>query len=209
MTYRSGYRLMTALAATLLLAACAMGETQAPKAPVVTFVPVTHDVYYPQHTVIVSNKEEAELRAFLAGSSHNPGGNIALTAARPESPQTAERLDDLQRQLKEWGYPQVVVIADATVPDALIRVTSSEASVTAPECPDWSYGHMANYRNTTLSNFGCAQATNLTRMVEDPNDLVAGSGDSGADAERSTGVLETYRTPVDAPQPAGSQTGGM
>ena len=208
--YRRGFRFLLACCMALLLAGC-MGETQPPKEPVITYAPVSHDVHYPRGKVIASDHEEAGLKAFLAKSAHNPGGNISLMSATPEKPQTAERISGLRRLLQEWGYPEIAVITDPRVPSDLIRIGSSKVSANAPDdCPDWSYAHMANYRNTVLSNFGCAHATNLARMVEDPNDLVAGTGDSGADATRSSGVIDTYREPPQAPATnVGAQTGGM
>lgn len=72
----------------------------------------------------------------------------------------------------------------------------------ALDCPDWTYAHMANYRNTVLSNYGCAHANNFSKMVADPNDLIAGKGDSTPDAMRSSGIIEAYREPP-APQTSG------
>lgn len=200
-----------ACACLLMLAGCAMGERQLPKEPVIVYKPATHDVHYPQHSVILSDSEETALKAFLADNAANPGGNIALMTATPAAPKTDERVADLQRLLQQWGYPSVLIAEDMTVPTDRIRVSSSTATAHAPDCPDWSYGYMANYRNSVLSNFGCASATNLVRMVEDPNDLVAGTGDSGADAERSSGVIGAYREPpTQAPTLGGeSQTGGL
>lgn len=207
--HRRGFRLLLACCMTLLLTGC-MGETQLPKEPVIAYAPVTHDVHYPRGVVIASDHEEAELKAFLAQSAHNPGGNIALMSATPEKPQTAEQISGLRRLLQEWGYSEIAVVTTPHMPSDRIRVGGSKISARAPDCPDWSYAHMANYRNTVLSNFGCAHATNLVRMVEDPNDLVTGTGDSGADATRSSGVIDTYREPPQAPATnVGAQTGGM
>lgn len=194
----------------LALGACAMGERQLPKEPVITYTPVHLDIHYPQHDVILSDGEAEKLQAFLAGHARNPGGNIALMAAAPDSPVTSERLADVKRQMHGWGYPSVVIVTHASVPRDRIRIGSSTATATAPDCPDWSYAHMANHRNSVLSNFGCAHATNLVRMVEDPNDLVAGTGDNSPDAQRGSGVIEVYRAPPPSPASVeGPQTGGM
>ncbi|MCH2547665.1 MAG: CpaD family pilus assembly lipoprotein, partial [Alphaproteobacteria bacterium] len=139
---------------------------------------------------------ENKLMEFLAQSGNNPGGNIALLTAMPEDTQTAQRLEDLQRQLDQQGYHEIVVVSDASIPEGRIRVSTSEARVSSPDCPDWSYAHMENYRNARLSNYGCAHAVNLSKMVMDPNDLIAGKGDPRPDVERGRVVIEAYRAPT-------------
>lgn len=205
------YRGILVVIGALLLGGCAMGERQEPKTPVLVYEPASYDIHYPQNAVILSGTEERTLKAFLASTAANPGGNIALMAAPPHTPATAERLGDLRSRLQQWGYASVITVEDSGVPRDRIRVSSSTVTATAPDCPDWSYAHMENYRNSVLSNFGCAHATNLVRMVADPNDLVAGTGDSGADAQRTGGVLEVYRAPpFGIPSTSGSsQTGGL
>lgn len=199
------YRLLCLLLLPLM-AGCAMGERQLPKEPVLTYSPVTHDVRYPKHMVLPSDAEEDALQAFLAKNGSNPGGNIALLSATPAVHTNQERISDIKQLMQEWGYNMPVIIAqDPNVPSDTIRVSSSRVEATAPDCPDWSYGYMANYRNSHMSNHGCATATNLVRMVEDPNDLVAGTGDSNADAERSSGIIDTYREPPAPPPTTGSQ----
>lgn len=203
-------RLICACSVILMLNAC-MGLPQETKKPVITFVPASHDVFYPRYTVIPSDSEEAALDEFLGETAHNPGGNIALLTASPDEEKTSQRLTDLRAQLSKRGYHEIVVLEDSTVPESRIRVSASKAHVNAPDCPDWTYAHMANYRNTVLSNHGCAHAVALTKMVENPHDLVSGKGDSGADALRGQGIIETYRAPPAAPATTGgaSQIGGM
>lgn len=182
-------------AATLLLGACMGPPAEAAKEPVISYSPVTHDVYYARYTVLPSEAEENRLTRFLAENGNNPGGNIALLAAAPDEAKTAERLGELRRQLERHGHVNLVIVADTTVPEDRVRVSASTVQVSAPDCPDWSNPYMANYRNAPLSNLGCAHAVNLSKMVQDPNDLVAGKSDNRPDAERGRGVIEAYRTP--------------
>lgn len=88
-----------------------------------------------------------------------------------------------------------------TTPPAKEPLTISEAN-----CPDWTYAHMANYRNSVMSNYGCAHATNLNKMVMDPNDLIAGTGDTRPDATRASGVIEVYREPPEQPASTGGES---
>lgn len=205
--YAKKIRLYVALLlAGTLLAAC-MGPTQETKTPRLLYSPASHDVFYPRHTVQPSTQETAALGAFLDESGHNPGGNIALLASDTADELTAKRLLALRDTLHQHGYQDVLVAEDASVPAERIRISASKAGVAAPDCPDWTYAHMANYRNTTLSNHGCAHAVNLSKMVLDPNDLIAGKGDTRPDADRVQGLMEFYRAaPVITT--SGTSTGG-
>lgn len=208
------HRWLLACACLLLLGGCAMGERQEPKEPVITYFPKEHDVHYPPQSAILSDSEEAALHAFLVRDTANRSNieHIIVLAAQPATPHSRQRMTRLQQLLRQWGYRKAIETEHPAVPANRIRVHSNHTVAQIPEnCPDWSYDYMANYRNSVLSNFGCASATNLVRMVEDPNDLVAGTGDSGADAQRSSGVIEAYREPPSPPPTLGgeSQTGGL
>jgi pilus biogenesis lipoprotein CpaD len=190
------YRLVCPLLALVPLAAC-MGTTQQQKQPVITYTPITHDVFYTANMVLPTNAEEANLMAFLDESAHNPDGNITLLTSTISEPVTQERLSDIRQLIKGQGHETVIAAPDPLVPANRIRVRASKVEVHAPDCPDWTYSHMANYRNTVLSNYGCAHATNLSKMVLDPNDLITGKGDASPDATRGSGVIEVYRTPAE------------
>lgn len=198
----------------LLVGGCAMGERQLPKEPVTPYLPREHEVHYPPQSAVLSDSEEAALHAFFVQDTANRSNieHIIVLVAQPANPQSSQRMAHLQQLLRQWGYRKAIETEHPAVPANRIRVNSNHTVAQAPkDCPDWSYDYMANYRNSVLSNFGCASSTNLVRMVEDPNDLVAGTGDSGADAQRSSGVLEGYREPPGvAPSVGGaSQTGGQ
>lgn len=62
-----------------------------------------------------------------------------------------------------------------------------------PNCPDWSRPSAANSANVTTSNFGCATAVNLVRMVADPRDLARGQPLGPADGAHAAGAVERYR----------------
>lgn len=196
------------LVAGAILSACA-GPAQEAKSPRLLYSPASHDVFYPRHTVQPSTQEAASLGTFLDESGHNPGGNIALLAADTADELTAKRLLALRDSLHQHGYQDVLVAEDASVAAERIRISTSKAGVAAPDCPDWTYAHMANYRNTILSNHGCAHAVNLSKMVLDPNDLIAGKGGAGPDAERIEGIINLYRAaPLTASTAAAGATSG-
>lgn len=95
-----------------------------------------------------------------------------------------------------------------------IAVDGNRAVVSVPNCPDWSNPHRSNFNNGTFSNFGCAHATNLVKMVEDPADLVAPDATGHANGERNAGVVQQYRASGSesaddaAPTTSGTTSGG-
>ncbi len=67
------------------------------------------------------------------------------------------------------------------------------AAVQALACPDWSRDLAYDPSNMTSSNFGCATAENLARMVADPLDLAGLRSLAGADATRESDAVRRYR----------------
>ena len=66
--------------------------------------------------------------------------------------------------------------------------------ITLPNCPDWSKPIGTDSSNTTSSNLGCANQSNLARMVADPRDLVRGRRLGPADGVREAEAVVRYRT---------------
>jgi len=88
------------------------------------------------------------------------------------------------------------------------RLSYTAATVTLPDCADWSSNATFNWSNRTHANFGCATQRNLGAMVEDPADLDKAKDMGGADGEHSAGVINNYRTaPVKAPTKASTSKG--
>lgn len=55
-----------------------------------------------------------------------------------------------------------------------VRVVVTRMSASVPNCPDMSRIYQPDYSESTTSNFGCANNSNLAAMVADPADLVRG-----------------------------------
>ena len=98
-----------------------------------------------------------------------------------------------------------------------ISVVVSRYVVTLPACPDWT-GERYTYNNVPTSNWGCATAINLGRMVARPEDLVRGRDPGTFDGEYATRSIDLYRKgetkpltqesigPVENKQQSGSQS---
>ena len=74
-----------------------------------------------------------------------------------------------------------------------VEVSARGILVIDPSCPDWSRPSAAHPANVPTSNFGCATAVNLVRMLADPRDLVRGQQLGPADGSHAAGAVERYR----------------
>jgi pilus assembly protein CpaD len=83
-------------------------------------------------------------------------------------------------------------VAGALAQDAVV-VSVGRYVVTLPVCPDWSKPEADDYTNTPPSNFGCANASNLGRMVANPADLVHGTPLGPADGDFAARGIQRYR----------------
>lgn len=71
----------------------------------------------------------------------------------------------------------------------------SGQQVRAPQpCPDWHDPLTMNDKNSTLPNFGCADATNLVNMVDDKRDLISPKSDHRSEGEQAAIVVNHMRT---------------
>ncbi len=61
-----------------------------------------------------------------------------------------------------------------------------------PSCPDWTHANILDGTNSNSSNFGCATASNLARMVADPRDLVVGRSLAPASGAAAAAAVGRY-----------------
>lgn len=74
------------------------------------------------------------------------------------------------------------------------RVTFSRLTVTPPPCGDWSDADAYDGDNQPAPNWGCADRSNLARMVADPHDLLAGrEARGGYDTAADAAAIRAYR----------------
>ncbi len=74
-----------------------------------------------------------------------------------------------------------------------INLTIKRYLVTLPGCPDYTSRAGRTFDNRPHSNWGCATATNLGLMVDEPRDLTVGRGDTPGDAEALVLSTQRYR----------------
>jgi len=83
-------------------------------------------------------------------------------------------------------------------PGQAVSVIVSRYVVSLPGCPDWS-GERFTYNNVPTSNWGCASATNLGRMVARPEDLIHGRDPGSFDGEYGASSIDLYRKGLTRP----------
>lgn len=108
----------------------------------------------------------------------------------------ADAIAGLQRRYATLGVTVLPAQADPALPGAPFQASFTRLIVTPPACGDWSEGKAADSDNKADPNWGCANLSNLARMVADPNDLVAGRGkaETPYNAQADTLAVRAYRT---------------
>jgi len=75
----------------------------------------------------------------------------------------------------------------------MVRVQVRRYTVTLPGCPDWTSNPTSTRDNIPHSNWGCANAANLGRMLADPADLTRGRRPDAANAELLSKRIRDYQ----------------
>ena len=87
-------------------------------------------------------------------------------------------------------------VTQGPIAPGMFRVVVSRSKAELPGCPDWSRSSVGNYNSDAPSNYGCATNANLAASIADPNDLIAGSQDSGFDDNaRGTAAIRKLKNP--------------
>ena len=75
-----------------------------------------------------------------------------------------------------------------------LRVVVSRTSAAVAHCPNWDRRSQPEPAGSTMSNFGCANNSNLAAMVADPEDLIRGrEGNAGTDGRVAIKAISVYR----------------
>ena len=74
-----------------------------------------------------------------------------------------------------------------------VNLTIKSYLVTLPDCPDFTSRAGRTFDNRPHSNWGCATASNIGLMVDEPKDLLIGRGSTPADAEALVLSTQRYR----------------
>jgi pilus assembly protein CpaD len=139
---------------------------------------IQYSVPFEGSALAPSPRELDRLALFLDSHGVRPDDRLHLIAAPGADAQaTQARFAALARALGDRGLtvtpPRTTAGLMAATPGTL-TVVARRYEIRLPDCPDWSDPIIGKWSNQAHSNFGCATATNLGLMVEDPHDLIEG-----------------------------------
>jgi pilus assembly protein CpaD len=199
---RTKRRLTMLVAAVIGLGACAPATehwtpAESPKLPRVDWVTFHHRVAFDPGAPGMTEDEAARLARFIRRLADPAASSTRVTVqgARDRDTRLAIRREaSVLARLRNAGLaPVLAPAADGPAAGDGVTVTVGRYVASAPRCPDWSKPADGDPANVASSNFGCATATNLVRMVVDPGTLVRGRAPGPADGEALAGGIEAYR----------------
>lgn len=166
----------------------------------VEMVRIPYDIQFPANQVELSGREILKLNNFLSAADITYGDEFSMDFPLDRNGNLSEldqqRLNYMSNLLKDNGiYMAANVTPYGMEPTAGTgRLLVSKYVVTPPECGDWTQKSYPNYENAPTNNLGCATQANLGQMVANPRDLIVGAEGLPANAERSAGAVERYRS---------------
>jgi len=150
-------------------------DSEASKQIRVDYVRLQHDTAFVPGSADLAAGEADSLASFL-DQAEVAGGDHVFFQPASDDKLVAARIGQLTRQLSRRGIGATTVPPDgsSTVAADHMTVVVERYVVTPPDCPNWSKPAMGDHSNGMPSNFGCADATNLSLMIADPRDLLVG-----------------------------------
>ena len=167
-------------------------ETKHPK---VVQAQYSYDVSFTPASAQLSAQQGKALLAFLSNAKVTRKDKFYLFSTNKNVPATLSdaRKTIVSEYLSTFGIETLSSSgADKPAPKDSVSLVIQRLVVTLPGCPDWS-GELTTYNNLPTSNWGCANASNLGRMVVEPEDLILGREPGIADGERAATSISNYR----------------
>lgn len=183
--------------------------------PQVAEVELVHTVYFETDDARLSVSEADALRQFARHvGDHLTVNQVVIGHADVRAsdahndPLSERRAASVVQLLEVEGLPPELISSHGLGRHFPVAADDSETSwrlsrrvevlargivVIEPSCPDWSRPSASHPANVTTSNFGCATAVNLVRMLADPRDLVRGQPLGPADGSHAARAIERYR----------------
>lgn len=184
-----------AVFAALAAAACAPYQAEnypAAKTPQVEFSTQTIALRFAPGDVLPETGEAERLADFLRRLDVGADDQVAVVEPAIAESLAAKRRQAVASLLAKRRIASARLV-DRQLDPQTIEVVVRRAVVTVPGCPDWSKTPGNSYDNTVSSNFGCANANNLARMVADPADLARGRDPGPADGNYGAVSIQSYR----------------
>lgn len=188
-TQNSWARWLAAAAALILLAACEAPQRSADYREqsklTVGKETVSMTVAVPAAGAGLAGVEATQFEHFVRRYVESGQGEMRVEASGAAADQARELL------IKQGVRGREIVVAPGAANSAVLTYTA--ATVTVPECGDWSSNATFNWSNRVHSNFGCVTRRNLGLTVRNPADLEKGRAMGGGDGTHGAGVIDNYR----------------
>lgn len=179
--------------AIALLAACGPvnRSVNSVKAPTIQSTQLAYDVRFAGYNGLAAD-QAAALEEWLGAVGVAYGDRISVDD--PVAAGAQARRAAVAGIVAKFG----LMVEDAApvttaLPAGMARVVVTRTKVTPPDCPDWERKSNPELAASTMSNYGCATVSNLSLMVADPNDLLAGQTYPGADGHTTSKAINVFR----------------
>lgn len=157
--------------------------------PVVTRQDFAFDAAAPDGSL--SSAERARLDGWFQGLGLTYGDVVYAQGV-----DSADARNDIARVAGRYG----LAVADGgpvlagQLPGGMVRIVVSRTRAVVPGCPDWDEASQPNHANHQISNFGCANNSNMAAMIANPEDLIHGRANTDvSDARIATKAIDAYR----------------
>ncbi|MEQ9123780.1 MAG: CpaD family pilus assembly lipoprotein [Alphaproteobacteria bacterium] len=138
--------------------------------------------------------EAEQLGAFVASQGSPWSMDVRV---QPLSPAGAKAVREVEMALIYIGVQADRIGREpmgARAGDGDVAVTVRHISARVAGCPDWSRANLIDHSEMNSSNFGCATADNLARMIADPRELSVGRPTAPASGPHAAGAVARYNT---------------
>lgn len=172
------------ITAMLLVAGCGSGIDRVPaeSANQITLTTQTRGEAVVQGT---HDEAVAAARHFLAAFNLGYADRILVVGGTRKQ---RDRLADAMA-----GPARRIMVATRTQANDPLRILVVRTIATPPTCGDWSDPPTQDFSNLPPRNYGCADQSNLARMVADPGDLESGRAAREWDSQRFAVTSNAYR----------------
>lgn len=137
--------------------------------------------------------EAGRLGAFLASQGTPWSMDIRV---QPLSAAGVGALNQTDRTLIELGVQanRITRVREGVAAgEGDIAVSARHIRAAAVGCPDWRRANLIDMSEKNSSNFGCATADNLARMIADPRELATGRALAPASGAHASAAAQRYR----------------
>jgi pilus assembly protein CpaD len=167
-------------------------EADARKEIGVRKVELYHDVAFAKGSTDLSRAEIGSLEDFIARQQVGYGDKVEIRVPGNDARAEMRQATVVGQHLMRDG---IAFTRSSTASPNGLRVAVVRSVTIPPACPDWRKpDNDGDPSNTSMSNLGCANMRNLSLMIADPSELIAGRSSTSGSGEPLAAGVERYRT---------------